>query len=121
MLISNTDDHLRNHGFLRTTTGQWSLSPAFDLNPDPGPGPTYLSTAIDGEDTNASIDLLLQVAPVFRLGPDRTRAVLADVVGAHAQWPDVAAAHGLLPRAVASMAPAFEHPQAERVRAVARG
>ena len=33
-LISNTDDHLRNHGFLRSRAG-WRLSPAFDINPTP--------------------------------------------------------------------------------------
>lgn len=39
ILISNTDDHLRNHGFLRTSSAGWTLSPAFDLNPDPSPAP----------------------------------------------------------------------------------
>lgn len=121
VLISNTDDHLRNHGFLHVTAGQWLLSPAFDLNPNPDPGPKHLSTAIDGDDTAASIDLLMQVAPVFRLGPDRARAVLAEVVDAHTRWPAVAASYGLAPRAIADMAPAFEHAQAERARAVARG
>jgi hypothetical protein len=48
ILVSNTDNHLRNHGFLRVTTGGWSLSPAFDLNPDPEPGVKLLGTGIDG-------------------------------------------------------------------------
>ena len=39
LLISNTDDHLRNHGFLRTSTSGWRLSPAFDIMPDPATGP----------------------------------------------------------------------------------
>ena len=47
ILISNTDDHLRNHGFLRTSTAGWSLSPAFDLNPDPEGEAKQLATAID--------------------------------------------------------------------------
>ena len=120
VLISNTDDHLRNHGFLHLTAGQWSLSPAFDLNPNPDPGPKYLSTAIDGDDTAASIALLMRVAPIFRLGPDEARAVLADVVDAHTRWPTVAASHGLVHSAIADMAPAFEHSQAERAREIAR-
>ena len=59
VMISNTDDHLRNHGFLRANQGGWMLSPAFDINPDPRPGPTRLSTAIDGSNATASVDLSL--------------------------------------------------------------
>lgn len=47
ILISNTDDHLRNHGFLHERGDSWMPSPAFDLNPDPHPGSKDLSTAID--------------------------------------------------------------------------
>jgi hypothetical protein len=65
VLISNLDDHLRNHGFLRTSTAGWSLSPAFDLNPDPRAGERYLNTAIDFDDTEARVDLLLDVAAGF--------------------------------------------------------
>jgi hypothetical protein len=52
ILISNTDDHLRNHGFLRESTAGWSLSPAFDLNPNPEGAAKQLATAID--ESNAS-------------------------------------------------------------------
>ena len=62
ILISNTDDHLRNHGFLHERSESWVLSPAFDLNPNPAPGPTELSTAIGYSDTHASIDTLMGVA-----------------------------------------------------------
>ena len=47
VFISNTDDHLRNHGFLRSSAVGWELAPAFDVNPNPDPGPKILSTAID--------------------------------------------------------------------------
>lgn len=56
ILISNFDDHLRNHGFLRTSTAGWSLSPAFDLNPDPRPGPRELTTAIDLDAADAELE-----------------------------------------------------------------
>lgn len=59
VLISNTDDHLRNHGFVRN--GGWRLAPAFHLNPDPSPGPTYLSTSID-RDEPATVAAALAVA-----------------------------------------------------------
>ena len=46
LLISNTDDHLRNHGFLRESTAGWRLSPVFDINPNPGPVARRLATTI---------------------------------------------------------------------------
>jgi len=113
ILVSNTDDHLRNHGFLRTSTAGWSLSPAFDINPDPRPGEKYLSTAIDYDSTAARIDTLIEVAEYFRLAPDDARAVLRDVVDAVSQWRTTARTLGLGSSAVEQMAPAFEHEQTE--------
>ena len=47
ILISNTDDHLRNHGFLYEGQSGWRLSPAYDLNPVPTDiKPRILATAI---------------------------------------------------------------------------
>ena len=60
ILTGNTDDHLRNHGFLRHRRG-WVLSPAYDLNPNPD-APDQLSTAIDLDDTHASIETALAVS-----------------------------------------------------------
>ena len=116
VLISNTDDHLRNHGFLHERGESWTLSPAFDLNPNPGPGTKYLSTAIDFTDTRASVDTLMGVAGYFRLDADAALVVLADVVNAVAAWRDVAKSHGLTSRELELMRPAFEHPEAERAR-----
>jgi serine/threonine-protein kinase HipA len=113
ILVSNFDDHLRNHGFLRTTTAGWELSPAFDLNPVPR-GPRLLSTAIDFSHREARVDLLMAVAPEFRLGEEAARSALAEVVSAIADWRVVAARAGLSDREVREMAPAFEHGQARR-------
>jgi serine/threonine-protein kinase HipA len=113
ILISNTDDHLRNHGFLRRSTAGWSLSPVFDLNPDPSPGVKHLNTAITFDDTEARLDTLLEVADVFRLSPDDARAALTEVSSATARWRSVAESVGLKKEAIEQMAPAFEHEQAE--------
>lgn len=121
VLISNTDDHLRNHGFLHRSGDVWGLSPAFDLNPNPDPGPKHLATAIAQDDTTASIDTVLAVASMFRLVPDEARRVLAQVVHACGQWDTVATRHGLSRRDVAEMAPAFEHPQVEQARVLTGG
>jgi len=117
ILISNTDDHLRNHGLLHRAAG-WSLAPAFDLNPDPRTGPKHLSTAIDFEDTEADVDTLLSVAPEFRLRPEDARRTLAEVAEATADWRRVAERHGLAPAAQAQMSTAFEQEQGERAAAI---
>ena len=116
VLISNTDDHLRNHGFLHVRGDVWTLSPAFDLNPNPEPGPKYLSTAIDEADTRASVDTLLSVCDYFRLGHEDALDVLAEVERAAARWRQVAAKLGLSPREIEDMKLAFEHPEADRAR-----
>ena len=68
ILVSNTDDHLRNHGFLRRSSGGWSLSPAFDINPDPSQAMKRLRTSIDGRSFEASLESLFGVAEHFRVG-----------------------------------------------------
>src|SRR5882672_12235136 len=74
ILISNTDDHLRNHGFLYDPAGGWRLAPAYDLNPVPvDVKPRVLSLAIDEEDGTASLDIALSVAKHFGLKADRAR------------------------------------------------
>jgi serine/threonine-protein kinase HipA len=113
ILISNTDDHLRNHGFLRTSSAGWALAPAFDLNPKPVPGTRYLSTAIDFDDTTASIETLLAVADAFRLDEEAARRIFGEVARATAGWRKAAADTGLPEAEVARMALAFEHDQAK--------
>ena len=118
ILISNTDDHLRNHGFLRLSTSGWSLSPVFDINPNPRPGPKRLTTAI-ATDNSAEIEPLLDVAELFRFSEQEAREVLAEVSTATATWRAVAEGHGLSRRAIEEMSRAFEHEQAaEAGRAV---
>jgi len=103
ILISNTDDHLRNHAFIHLDGEAWSLSPAFDINPNPGPGQKDLSTAIN-DDTRADLSDLLGVASLFRLDSDRSLAVLREVHASVRQWQHVAARNGLSKSAVAKTA-----------------
>lgn len=86
--INNTDDHLRNHGFLRDRAG-WSISPAFDVNPNPDPA--LRQTTIAGSDaSDGEVDGLLALAASCRLSPARAREQLQMVVSALEHWPDVA-------------------------------
>ncbi|MBI3687145.1 MAG: type II toxin-antitoxin system HipA family toxin [Actinobacteria bacterium] len=107
VLISNTDDHLRNHGFLHERGDVWRLAPAFDLNPNPAPGPKYLSTAIDDISDTASLASALAVAEHFRLSDTQARAALREVGVAVSGWREVAGQHGLTPSEIAAMESAF--------------
>ena len=118
ILISNTDDHLRNHGFLHERAESWVLSPAFDLNPNPEPGPKDLRTAIDFTDTRASIDTLMSVAEYFRLNAEEATDVLEQVTDAAGRWRAVAASHGLQPADISAMEPAFEHDERKRAQSL---
>jgi serine/threonine-protein kinase HipA len=116
ILISNTDDHLRNHGFLRKSTAGWSLSPAFDLNPNPEGGARQLATAIDEHDTRASIATALGVAGLFRASEVQARTIVAEVSAATGRWREVARATGLGAQQIARLEPAFEHEQSVAAR-----
>jgi serine/threonine-protein kinase HipA len=110
-LISNFDDHLRNHGFLRQSSGGWSLSPAFDLNPSLER--TELHTAIHYQDRTPSVKLALEVADYFRLSREAALAVIRETYAATSTWREVALTKGLSEDAIDAISPAFEH-EAER-------
>ncbi|MDQ2709202.1 MAG: type II toxin-antitoxin system HipA family toxin [Actinomycetota bacterium] len=107
VLASNTDDHLRNHGFLHARGDVWRLAPAFDLNPNPVAGPKYLSTAIDDSDDTASVRAALAVAGFFRLSDEQAAMILGQVSVAVSQWRVVAGRHQLNQAEIAAMEPAF--------------
>jgi serine/threonine-protein kinase HipA len=110
ILISNTDDHLRNHGFLYAGQAGWRLSPAYDLNPVPvDVKPRILTTAINEDDGTASLDLAMSVAEYFELEQHKAKAIAAQVGKAVSIWRDVAAKHGIGKGEIDRMASAFEH------------
>jgi serine/threonine-protein kinase HipA len=108
-LISNTDDHLRNHGFLRTSTAGWSLSPAFDLNPNPQAPGRGFSTVIEERRDRSDIEAAVELAGLFRLTPQQALATLEEVARATSSWRDVAKGVGLKPGALERMTTAFEN------------
>ena len=114
ILISNTDDHLRNHGFLYDAASGWRLSPAYDMNPMPlDVKARVLSLAIDEADDTASLDVAFGMARQCGLKPPAAREIVGEVQTAVAQWRSCAASYGLGARDVARMASAFEHEEAE--------
>jgi serine/threonine-protein kinase HipA len=118
IMISNTDDHLRNHGFLYEGRDGWRLSPAYDLNPVPVDiKPRILTTTINEEDNTASLALALDVARYFGLGRDRARAIAAKVGRVVSRWRQQATAVGITKPEIDRMASAFEHLDLEMARA----
>jgi serine/threonine-protein kinase HipA len=85
--VSNTDDHLRNHGFLLTSHG-WTLSPAYDINPiEMGTG---LKLNISENDNALDLDLVLEVAVFFRVKPQKAKQITEDIKKVVASWKTVA-------------------------------
>jgi len=119
VLISNVDDHLRNHGFLWHDRTGWSLSPIYDVNPTPTDlKARVLTTNIDLDEGTCSIDLLQEAAEYFGLGLKPARTILKEVASATAVWREVAGEAGARTSEITRMASAFEHDDLERARAL---
>lgn len=92
--IHNTDDHLRNHGFLRRRGG-WALAPAFDINPNPELGAQRVTSIGGASDPVAEVGTLLAHAAIFDLTEVLARRVLREVADAASNWRSVARGNGL--------------------------
>ena len=120
VLISNTDDHLRNWGFLYSGETGWSLSPAYDLNPvSVELKPRVLTTNIDLDDGTASLDLALSVAEYFNLSSDRARAIVSEVAKAVTPWRREAAGLRISQAEIERMASAFDHDDLSKAKKLA--
>ena len=85
--VSNTDDHLRNHGFI-LTDGGWLLSPAYDINPvETGTG---LKLNISDEDNSLNLDLAIDVCEFFRLSNERAIEIMNEVKTSVLNWKKIA-------------------------------
>jgi serine/threonine-protein kinase HipA len=92
--IHNTDDHLRNHGFLHSEKG-WRLSPAFDVNPNPEVG-LPRATPIGGETMQrGELAALIGLADYFGLSQQAARRSIVAVFEATADWRSLATSNGV--------------------------
>lgn len=109
-LVSNVDDHLRNHGFLWSGKTGWRLSPVYDVNPTPADiKPRLLSTAIMPDAFDCDVTLLLEAADYFNIDKAEARAVVRGVAEVTATWKDAAARRGAKAAEIKRMTSAFEH------------
>ena len=115
VLISNVDDHLRNHGFPWLGKAGWSLSPAYGLNPVPTDVKArVLTTNINLDEGTCSIDLPEEASEFFALTLAQARAIMKEVATVTATWRETAKAFGARSAEVNRMAGAFEHDDLKR-------
>ncbi|MBZ4022526.1 phosphatidylinositol kinase [Rhodobacter sp. TJ_12] len=119
VLISNVDDHLRNHGFLWRGKAGWSLSPAYDLNPVPTDiKARVLATNIDLDEGTCSLDLVEEASEYFALTLAQARAIIKEVATVTANWRETARSVGARSAEINRMASAFEHDDLKRALAL---
>lgn len=115
--LGNTDDHLRNHGFL-ANRGSWTLSPAFDVNPNPDPWRAR-STSIMGADTQPDeAEALLALAQDCSLTDAQARERMSNVATALIGWRDAARRNSVRAQEITMMAESIQ-PRLEAVLAAA--
>jgi serine/threonine-protein kinase HipA len=102
--ISNTDDHLRNHGFILTKEG-WILSPAYDLNPSIDKDGLALN--IDTDNNALDFELAKKVGAYFRLNKNQMETIIQEVVNAASHWKTMAKEIGIPRNEIEFMAKAF--------------
>ena len=110
ILVSNTDDHMKNHGFLWTQPGRWSLSPAFDINPQPFHR-SHLKTGISElSGLQSSIQAAIEVAPLFEI-EEQIAPVMAFEMATkiHNTWRQRCAQVGMTDQDILNYEPAFVH------------
>ena len=90
--VSNTDDHLRNHGFILSEQG-WLLSPAYDINPNEAE--TGLKLNISENDNSLDLDLAMEVHEYFRLNEEQAIQIINEVKKAVKNWRTIATKHGI--------------------------
>ena len=105
ILISNTDDHLRNHGFILTNKG-WRLSPAYDITPSIDK--EGLALNIDMDNNALDIDLARSVGAYFRLGKKEMDIIIDEVKSGISGWKKIATEVGIPRSEQTLMAAAFK-------------
>lgn len=105
MAVSNTDDHLRNHGFILTPNG-WRLSPLYDVNPIPYGD--YLALNVNEYDSSIDFELAIETAEYYGLSEKEARGIVDEIAATVKEnWERLATAYGLRRSSIEQMRPAF--------------
>lgn len=115
ILVSNSDDHLKNHGFIYAGGDRWRLSPAFDINPSPSRHRVLETGIIQGGSFDASLDIALEACEFFDLEPADARQYALEMAKIIANnWKQALHDEGASPDELRMYADAFEHLEIER-------
>ncbi|MCD8104356.1 MAG: type II toxin-antitoxin system HipA family toxin [Lachnospiraceae bacterium] len=105
MAVSNTDDHLRNHGFLLAGKG-WQLAPLYDVNPC-----VYgdsLSLNVSDMDNTMDYDLAISTAKYYGIDTQKAQRMVRDISGeVKSHWQSTAKSYGISRAAMEYMRSAF--------------
>ena len=96
ILVSNKDDHLKNHGFIYAGGDRWRLSPAFDINPSPARHRVLETGIIQGGSFEASLEIALEASEFFDVKQEEARRKangMADIIAGN--WKQVRSARAL--------------------------
>lgn len=104
IIVGNSDDHFRNHGFLLTRKG-WELSPAYDINPTLSGSQNLL---INRNTSESNIDILLESAGDYMLSSAKAQGIINNVRDAMKSWRNEARKQGLPQRDIDMFAPRFD-------------
>lgn len=104
IIVGNSDDHFRNHGFLLTRKG-WELSPAYDINPTFANNQSLL---INRSTSESDIGTLLASAGDYMLSAEKGKSIINEVKSAMKSWRSEARRLGLTQRDIDMFAPRFD-------------
>ena len=116
ILVTNVDDHLHNHGFLHVNHGQWSLAPAFDINPFPERVRELKTWISEETGPEATIEALMSVVAYFQIPIDRAQRILRETEHAVSRWRDQGRTLGMTHGELDAFSEAFEHPERNAAR-----
>jgi len=120
ILVSNVDDHLKNHGFLYVGQKQWELSPLFDVNPAPDRFRELETAIADVAEPEASATLLVDNAVFFDLDRDTAAASIQSMAQAIAEsWRGLADSVGMTRKERDVFEGAFVHSEAKAALSMA--
>ena len=115
ILVSNKDDHLKNHGFIYAGGDRWRLSPAFDINPSPSRHRILETGIIQGGSFEASIEIALEACEFFEIKSEEGQRVaheMAEVITR--RWKEALRDEGSSSEEVRGYADAFEHAEVQK-------
>lgn len=119
ILVSNKDDHLKNHGFVYAGGDRWRLSPAFDINPSPSRHRVLETGIIQGGPFVASLDIALEACEFFEVSSEDAKQKAADIAATiQANWRQALRNEGCASGDVQRYSEAFEHADAEQALSI---